>query len=1017
MNQLFDHVSKVKDGTRKFENVFQSVARMILSDSVEKITVNGKSTYEFGLFRKGDRHPIGMYDEINSFVSYVKDAAAGGSSREMAFVFIGDPAVGKCLAKGTKVLMYDGTFKKVEDLKVGELLMGSNSEPNKILSLGSGTDEMFRIKQNNGNDYIVNSEHILHLWNTDKKETFNVSVKDFLKLTETKQFRSKGIKGSIDFFEKEISIDPYYLGIWLGDGDSLDTKITNRDKEIIEYLHKYADSLDLSFHKTNSEDRALTHRLGKKIGHGRFNKLKDELKRYNLIKNKHIPDDFLYNSRKNRLKLLAGLLDSDGYKGTTNYYEIQQTNNTLADNIVYLARSLGFRVTNNKKHVVSKVGKYEYDTETNRIIIGGDLYLIPCLVERKRFIKEEIHNPRNPLVCGIQIEAIGLGEYYGFTISGDHLFFLEDFTLTHNTMLVEYICTSYRNFLQQDENLRYTFKFVNLSNLGSYGKIPYIESQTYEDPMILAMNLFSKKSDNIEFLQKNFGFSDSEITTLYKNYRPLGACTSFVLKDMFEHYEDLNTVLDNIKIISVPLVESFGTVTGKYPAKDKITSSSVDLLGEESIQRLLHIADTSNPYRFDLRRGALARVAGGGIHFSDEIFKNKKDLVQVYLGVIQNRVIEIDGYKWPIDTLIIATSNNSEFNRFLSEKEEAPIVDRCRTCYVGHNTNYKIQNSLTNYAIGTETKKTFLNEECHQDPSLLYAASVGVVLTRLPHSDKLTSVEMMKLSAGEIAGEKSVKTLSEVIDTLSQDTDITKRFGQKGIGQRNLGRALQLLVESSETNEGKCMFAYDIFKALERIILDYVTEPNDRAKFLDDLKTAKGLYRERIMTEIFNAYMDEPLAIKKDVMNYVNMIIGIDAENLGQDKMWKYKDPQTGELKAIKIDEKFISSVEDRLSLLTSEKKKTFRTTIRKIYGQKMSTEPDYDFMDNIELVKAVVGVRLNSDIAGAGSLVGALANRTNEENQKLYSRMITTMLDKLGYCKTCAEKTIEYFCTAKDEK
>jgi hypothetical protein len=150
------------------------------------------------------------------------------------------------------------------------------------------------------------------------------------------------------------------------------------------------------------------------------------------------------------------------------------------------------------------------------------------------------------------------------------------------------------------------------------------------------------------------------------------------------------------------MTESLGTVTGKYAAKDKITSSAVDLLGEESIQRLLHITDTNNPYRFDLRRGALARVAGGGVHFSDEIFKNKKDLVQVYLGVIQNRNIEIDGYKWPIDTLIIATSNNSEFNRFLAEKEEAPIVDRCRICYVSHNTNYKLQKDLTLYAIGNE---------------------------------------------------------------------------------------------------------------------------------------------------------------------------------------------------------------------------------------------------------------------------------------------------------------------------
>jgi hypothetical protein len=75
-----------------------------------------------------------------------------------------------------------------------------------------------------------------------------------------------------------------------------------------------------------------------------------------------------------------------------------------------------------------------------------------------------------------------------------------------------------------------------------------------------------------------------------------------------------------------------------------------------------------------------ALVSGGGIHFSDEIFKNKKDLVQVYLWVIQNRNMEIDGFRRPIDTLAIATSNNSEFNRFPAEKEEAPIVDRCRIC-------------------------------------------------------------------------------------------------------------------------------------------------------------------------------------------------------------------------------------------------------------------------------------------------------------------------------------------------
>ncbi len=585
------------------------------------------------------------------------------------------------------------------------------------------------------------------------------------------------------------------------------------------------------------------------------------------------------------------------------------------------------------------------------------------------------------------------------------------------TFFVEFLCSKYRSFLSLPENRKYTFQFTGLDQLESYGRISVIESQNYEDPMVLAMNLFDTPDETRAFLGKQ-GLSNEEIDTIYLNYRPMGACSAYIWDDLRGFTGgDIDEMLKHIKIVPVPLTESLGTVTGKYAAKDKITSSAVDLLGEESIQRLLHITDTNNPYRFDLRRGALARVAGGGIHFSDEIFKNKKDLVQVYLGVIQNRMIEIDGYKWPIDSLIIATSNNSEFNRFLAEKEEAPIVDRCRICYVSHNTNYRMQKHLTAYAIGSDTKTTLTREDLHQDPNLNYAASIAVILSRLPHSEKLTPVETMKLAAGEVAGEKSLKALAEVIDTLNQDPDITKRFGQKGLGQRNLGRVIQLLVESSETNEGRCMVAYDVYNAVERVILDYVSDAHDRAKYLEDLKTARGLYRERVMTEMFNAYMDEPYAIRKDVMNYVNTIIGIDAENLGPDKMWKYKDPQTGELKAMKIDERYVQNIEDRLGLKTEEQRETFRTAVRKIYGQKISVDPNYDFMDNLELVKAVTDVRLKSDIAGAGSLIGALANRTNEENQKLYDRMIDTMLNKLGYCRTCAQKTIEYFCTQEDEE
>ncbi|MGE5353022.1 MAG: serine protein kinase PrkA, partial [Acidobacteriota bacterium] len=91
------YLEELKKGQHRFENVFESIARMLFDDPkhIQPIVVNGKNTYDFMKFRTGKKHIIGMFDVLNKFVAFIKDAAEDGESKEMAFVLAGEPGNGK----------------------------------------------------------------------------------------------------------------------------------------------------------------------------------------------------------------------------------------------------------------------------------------------------------------------------------------------------------------------------------------------------------------------------------------------------------------------------------------------------------------------------------------------------------------------------------------------------------------------------------------------------------------------------------------------------------------------------------------------------------------------------------------------------------------------------------------------------------------------------------------------------------------------------------------------------------
>jgi len=353
------------------------------------------------------------------------------------------PAMGKCLGRGTKVLMFDGTLKNVEDIEVGDQLMGDDSTPRNVLSLARGREKMYWVRQNKGIDYRVNESHILSLKRSRNEgkhkhgDICNISVKEYNK--KSKKFHSnyKGYKVSVEFQEQHLEIDPYFLGVWLGDGTCSNVSIATQDKEIVSYLNDYAKRLQLQVTKShNNKEKCPMYSITSCQRGGYYkddNSLQTRLRRLNVLENKHIPHQYLQNSRQNRLQLLAGLIDSDGYYDKKhNVFEIVQKDKKLTQEIKLLADSLGFRVSLKTK--IAKIKKIGYECEVYRLRIVGALDAIPTKIKRKQArplkAKRDVHH------TGIKVEYDKVDDYYGFTIDGNHLFLLEDMTVTHNTSFI-----------------------------------------------------------------------------------------------------------------------------------------------------------------------------------------------------------------------------------------------------------------------------------------------------------------------------------------------------------------------------------------------------------------------------------------------------------------------------------------------------------------------------------------------------------------------------------------------------
>lgn len=337
-----------------------------------------------------------------------------------------------CFAPDTIVTMYPYGFKKIQEIKVGDTVMGDDSKPRHVLELFSGKEEMYRIKYHNDTYYDVNASHSLVLVATARNkgckigDIIEVPVKEYANWTHWQKKAFLGLKTGVEYPEIPVLIPPYILGVWLGDGTHDKPEFTNEDKIVVGIMQLYAEANGLSL--TNSNEDDLHYRIINPEKGGRKNIFLEDLRSYNLIRNKHIPKEYLFNSKENRLRLLAGLLDTDGSLDRDVSFEITQKRQALAEDILFLAQSCGMNASINEKTVNYRGENRLY----YRVCISRNITSIPIQIERKQ-PSQDLYRQRNNLHFGFSILPLGKGKYYGFELDGNHRFLLGDFTIVRNT--------------------------------------------------------------------------------------------------------------------------------------------------------------------------------------------------------------------------------------------------------------------------------------------------------------------------------------------------------------------------------------------------------------------------------------------------------------------------------------------------------------------------------------------------------------------------------------------------------
>lgn len=245
----------------------------------------------------------------------------------------------------TKVPMADGSYKLLRDIEDGDMIVGKDGMPTKVLKAHKihFPERAYEIKFKSGETIVAGGEHLWTIKTQSPKwKTIDTdSLYEFTQQHKTTVFVPR-VQRAYTGQEMDLPLDPYILGVWLGDGHTYAPRVTTPDAYIVERLKEFAKEHggEVKKDKTQNAGLATTYYVD-----GLYKPLRD----LGLLRKssdddkegKHIPEIYFRASYSQRLELLRGLMDTDGCHHSFNLTIFTQKEGQLLEDVIRLIASLG----------------------------------------------------------------------------------------------------------------------------------------------------------------------------------------------------------------------------------------------------------------------------------------------------------------------------------------------------------------------------------------------------------------------------------------------------------------------------------------------------------------------------------------------------------------------------------------------------------------------------------------------------------------------------------------------------